>query len=227
LEFEVAKVLKSDEERILELETALVHISMLAKHFHEKREGHYLLSVLTQLRALVAFDPSGRSRTLNPLLLVLADKYEVELSLFSRPPKPRNAEPGLVGAILGYKTWSVFPVGDFSRYTLREWLLVRAYLNDHTKEYENRNTLIRDMADKSAAHYDDHITEYTDSIRRGSGSNYSGEQFFIIDTAAAVYYLGVRFIRTMKARVEGRDPQFDKSIADLDNDFQSLQISIV
>jgi len=223
----MAKILKSDEEQILELETALVHISALAKHFHERREGHYLLGIITQLRALVVFDPTGKSKTLKPLLLILADKFEVELSLFSRPPKPRNAEPGVVGSIIGCKTWSISPTADFCRYTLREWLLVRAYLNDHTKEYENRNRLIRDMANKSAAHYDDHITEFADSIRRGFGSNYSGEQFFTIDTAAAVYYLGVRFIRTMKARIEGRDPQTDKSITDLEVEFEALRISMV
>lgn len=223
----MSKVPKSDEDQILELENALVHISALTKHFHERREGHYLLGVITQLRALVAFDPTAKSKTLNPLLLNLADKFDVELSLYSRPPKPRNAEPGLIGSIVGYKTWSVFPGGDFCRYTLREWLLVRAYLNDHTKEYQNRNRLIRDLANKSAAHYDDHITEFADSIRRGFGSNYSGEQFFTIDTASAVYYLGVRFIRIMRARIEGRDPQADKSIVDLDNEFHALRISMV
>jgi hypothetical protein len=223
----VTTVPKTDEERLLELETALVHMAALVKHFHEKREGHYLLGVITQLRALVAFDPTGKSRTLRPLLLDHADKFGIELSLFSRPPKPRKGEPGLAASMIAFKTWSVLPAGDFCRYSLREWLLARAYFNDRTKEYESRNRLIRDMANKSAAHYDDHISEFADSIRRGSGSNYRGDQFFIIDTAAAVYYLGVRFIRIMKARFEGRDAEADQSIADLDVEFQALRISMI
>lgn len=223
----MANVPKSDEERLLELETALVHMSALTKHFHESREGHYLLGVITQLRALVAFDPTGKSKTLQPLLLNQADKYSVELAFFSRPPKPRNGEHGLAASILGYKTWSVLPSGEFIRYTLREWLLVRAYHNDRRNEYESRNRLIRDMANKSAAHYDDHVTEFADSIRRGFGSRYNGTQFFVVDTAAAVFYLGVRFIRTMKARIEGRDPTTDQSISELDAEFQALKISIL
>lgn len=83
------------------------------------------------------------------------------------------------------------------------------------------------MANKSAAHYDDHISESTDSIRRSFGSKYNGEQFFTIDTSAAVYYLGVRFIRTMKARIEERNPDLDESIAALDAEFQALRISMI
>src|SRR5579863_3323169 len=218
----MATIPKSEKERLLELETALVHMAALTKHFHEKREGHYLLGVVTQLRALVAFDPTGKSRNVRPLLLDQADKFGVELSFFSRPPESRKADPGLVGSVLAYKTWSVLPTGDFFRYTLREWLLARAYFNDRTKEYESRNRLIRDMANKSAAHYDDHVSESVDSIRRGLGSNYRGDQFFVIDTAAAVYYLGVRFIRIMKARIEERDVGTDQSIANLDAEFQAL-----
>ena len=179
---------KSDEEQLLELEAALAHMAALAKHFHETRQGHYLLGCLTQLRALVAFDPTGKSRTLNPLLLNQADKFGVELSFFSRPPKPRKGEPGLAASILGYKTWSVLPVGDYCRYTLREWLLVRAYHNDRTNEYESRNRLIRDMANKSAAHYDDHVTEFADSIRRNLGSRYSGDSVF------CYRYVGCRYL---------------------------------
>ncbi|MEA2920497.1 MAG: hypothetical protein QOF07_460, partial [Bradyrhizobium sp.] len=44
----MATVPKTEEEQLLELETALVHIAALAKHFHEKREGHYLLGIVTQ-----------------------------------------------------------------------------------------------------------------------------------------------------------------------------------
>jgi hypothetical protein len=83
------------------------------------------------------------------------------------------------------------------------------------------------MANKSAAHYDDHVSESADSIRRGFGSNYRGDQFFIVDTAAAVHYLGVRLIRIMKARTEGRDVGTDQSIADLDAEFQALRISMI
>ncbi|WP_164639783.1 hypothetical protein, partial [Rhodopseudomonas sp. BR0G17] len=191
------------------------------------REGHYLLGIVTQLRALVGFDPTGKSKTLRPLLLNQADKFGIELSLFSRPPKPRKAEPNLVGSIIGYKTWSVLPGGDFCRYTLRDRLLVRAYYNDVTREYDNRNRLIRDMANKSAAHYDDHVSGFADSIRRSSGSNYTGEQFFVIDTSSAIYYLGVRFIRTMRALIDGRDPASDESIRGLDTEFQDLKISMI
>ena len=218
---------KSDEERLLELETALVHMSELVRHFHEARQKHYLLGVVTQLRALVAFDPTGKSKTLQPLLLNQAEKYGVELVIFSSPSKPRKGEPGLVGSVIAYKTWSTIPVDGFRKYALREWLLARAFFNDRSKEYESRNRLIRDLANKSAAHYDDHVSELADSVRRGSGSNYTGEQFFIIDTSAAIYYLGVRFIRTMKAQIEGRDPANDESIMALDAEFQALRISMI
>jgi hypothetical protein len=217
---------KSDEEQLLELEAALAHMVALAKHFHETNQGHYLLGIITQLRALVAFDPTGKSKALRPLLLDQADKYDVELRLFSRPPKPRKGAPGLAGSILAYKTWSVFPKGDFLQYTLRDWLLVRAFYNDRRNEYENRNRLIRDLANKSAAHYDDHVTEFADSIRRGFGSRYKGDQFFIVDTSAAICYLGIRFIRIMKARIEGRDPSVDSSISSLDAEFEALRISM-
>src|SRR5690242_5039034 len=188
----MASVPKTDEQQLLELESALAHISASAKRFHESRQGHYLLGCLTQLRALVAFDPMGKSRSLKPLLLNQAEKFGVELALYSRPPKLRKGERNMVGAILAYKTLSVKPNGDFQLYTLREWLFVRTYHNERTNEYENRNRLIRDMADKSAAHYDDHVTEYADSIHRGFGGRYKGDQFFVIDTSAAVYYLGVK-----------------------------------
>src|SRR5438309_62030 len=115
----MATIPKSEEEQLRELETALVHTAALTKHFHEEREGHYLLGVVTQLRALVAFDPTGKSKTLCPLLLDQADKFGVELSFFSRPPEPRKGEPGLIGNVLAYKTWSVLPAGNFCRYTLR------------------------------------------------------------------------------------------------------------
>ena len=132
-----------------------------------------------------------------------------------------------MASILGYKTWSVLPRSNYQRYKLRDWLLVPAYHNDQSNEYLSRNQLIRDMANKSAAHYDDHVTELTDSVRRISGSRYNGDQFFVIDTSAAICYLGIRFIRIMKARIEGRNPDADQSIANLDVEFEALNISII
>ena len=57
------RIPKSEEEILLELETALLHTSAMAKHFHDTREGHYLLSIVTQLKAQIegrdpASDPS-------------------------------------------------------------------------------------------------------------------------------------------------------------------------
>lgn len=218
---------KSEEELLKELDAALAHMAALAKHFHESRQGHYLLGVLTQLRALVAFDPSGRSQSLRPFLLETAEKYKIELSLFSRPPKPKMGEPRLAASILAYKTWSVLPQGYFIKYTLREWLLVPAYHNDKTNEFENRNKLIRDMANKSAAHYDDHVTNLADSVRRGFGNRYNGDQFFIIDTAAAVCYLGARFFRVWNVLADGLDPSTDPRVTSLDAEFQALRISMI
>jgi hypothetical protein len=218
---------KTEEELLGELDAALAHMAALTRHFHESRQGHYLLGVLTQLRALVAFDPMGRSQTLNPLLLKTAEKYNIGLNLYSRPPESKKGEPGLIGSVLAYKTWSVLPQGGFQRFTLREWLLAPAYHNDKTNEYESRNKLIRDMANKSAAHYDDHVTTSADSVRRGFGSRYSGDQFFIIDTSAAVYYLGARFFRVWNVLTDGLDPATDTRVTTLDAEFQALKISMI
>ncbi len=86
---------KSDEEQVLELETALVYMPSLVKHFHEARQNHYLLGVITQLRALVAFDPTGKSKKLQPLLMGALLEAFLEWDGQRRPRvKPRKLASG-------------------------------------------------------------------------------------------------------------------------------------
>lgn len=197
------------------------------RHFHEKREEFYLIAVLSQLRALASFDPKSKSRSLNPLLIDLARESDFELELYSIPPKPKKGPPGMAGAILTSKTWSSRQVPGFEQYKLRDWLLARAYHSDTSNTYFNRNDLIRQLSEKSAVHYDKDVGELVDTMRRSFGSNYNGVQFFIVDTAAAVFYCGAKYLRTRDLEQRGENASTDVGLQKLDDEFFNLQISML
>jgi hypothetical protein len=106
------------------------------------------------------------------------------------------------------------------------WLLAPAYHDDSRNLYKCRNDVIREVANKAAAHYDHNVTPLHDSLLRTFGSRYNGIQFFVIDTSAAVVYLGARFIRLRKLKVLGvADPDKHTAITSLDQEFHELKIS--
>lgn len=220
---------KTKEERLVELELALHAMRNAAGHFHSEKDQSYLLTIVTQLRALVAFkpgQPKKKHQNLKPLLLDMADSEDIPLRLYSMPPKPKHGPKGLAVAILASKTWSVFPVAGYQQYTLRERLLAPAYHDDSRNLYKSRNDVIREIANKAAAHYDHNVTPLHNSMRRTFGSGYNGIQFFAIDTSAAVVYLGARFIRLQKLKVLGEtEPEKHKAITSLDQEFHELKIS--
>jgi hypothetical protein len=143
------------------------------------------------------------------------------------PPKPEHGPSGMAGAILAYKTWAPQPKDGFQRYTLREWMGTRAYHLDTKNTYFNRNDLVRQLTEKSAVHYDEDVGELADTMRRNFGSNYNGVQFFIVDTAAAVFYCGAKFLRTRDVTLRGEDVATDPGLAKLDKEFDELRISLI
>jgi hypothetical protein len=144
---------KTTEERMAELEASSRLIHKCMQPFHNERDDCYLVGVLSQLRALVSFnprEPREKRRALKPLLLDLADRAGVPLELFSIPPKPEHGPKGLVGAILASKTWSVSPVPGYQKYALEEWPLAPAYHVDSKYIYKPRNDVIRQLTEKGA-----------------------------------------------------------------------------
>lgn len=227
----MASIRKSRTERLEELEASLRLIHNCTKHFHETRDQSYLLGVLSQLRALVSFnpsEPSNRRKRLKPLLLDLADQESIPLRLFSAPPKPENGPPGLAASILAFKTWSVDAKQGHVLFDLKQWLLAPAFHVDSKNVYKPRNDVIRQLTEKGAVHYDEDVGEIVDSMRRTFGSRYSGVEFFIVDTACAVFYLGTRYLRISKLRAAAvDDPECHESIVQLDREFENVKISMM
>lgn len=218
---------KTFDDRIRELNSSLQLIYRCVEHFHETREDFYLVAVLSQLRALVSYNAKRPRGSLKPLLLDLADEYGFALELYSAPPKPEHGPLGLASAMLVTKTWSTRPKEGYQCYALREWVDTRAYHLDTKNIFINRNDIIRELTEKSAVHYDEDVGELTDAMRRRLGSNYSGVQFFIVDTALAVFYCGGKFLRTRDLELQGEEIATNPSLMTFDEQFDSLRISMM
>ena len=77
-------------------------------------------------------------------------------------------------------------------------------------------------------HYDTDVALLVDSLRRASSSGYDGLQFFMLDTSAAVFYLGARLLRIVELKSAGSgDPERGQPVADLDRNFEQLKINML
>jgi len=217
---------KSDDELLGDLQSALTIIREGAQAFHLRKERHHLINVMVQLRAIASFNPAKRGGS-ESLLHQISVQHGIELSLYSIPPKPRKGPPGLVGSVLASQTWSVRPQNGLVQYSLREWLLTPAYHDDSDNSFHSRNKIIREVANKTGAHYDDHVSTLTDSVRRGFGSKYRYDDFFVLDTSSAIFYLGSRLLRIIECKKAGLRQEDDKIIQALEHDFSGMRISLV
>lgn len=226
----VVMLKKTPEERIGELRRSLQFIQEQIQHFKKSNNSDYLFfGIGPQLRALVCFNPDKpRKSTLSPLLLDLAAEHDIELPLYSAAPKAAEDELGVAISVLASKTWSVLPTLTYQKYQLRDWIVASAYHINPARKYFSRNQIIRNITEKGAVHFDPDVGELVDSLRRITSSGYSGLEFFIIDTAAAVYYSGLRFLRFGELKFKGiADPDSHEIIRELEREFDALSINLM
>jgi len=220
---------KTRDERLGELSQSLNFIRNMIRQFHASGDDSCLyLGVAPQLRALVCMNPNNPKSQMRPLLLDLADELQTNLTLQSGPAKPKVPETGLLASIIALKTWAVIPKPRFQTYSLRNWMLARAYHANPANEYHSRNDIVRNLTDKGAVHYDTDVALLVDSFRRTFSSGYDGLQFFMLDTSAAVVYLGSRLLRIVELKSSGSgDPEREQPVADLDRNFEQLKINML
>lgn len=223
-------LLKTLDERFAELDMSLRLVVRCCKHFHETKDDCYLLGVLSQLRALVSFKPwetKEKGKTLRPLLLDLAEKENIALRLYSYPPKPEKGPPNLAGHILSMQTWSVFPADGFQEYALRDWIQARAYHVHSTNTYRSRNDVIRQLTEKGAVHYDEEVGEIVADLKGIFSSKFNGMQFFVLETAKAIGYLGVRLLIVRQLRQEGvLNPERHDRVLSHDKEFAAVRLTL-
>ena len=216
---------KDIKYRLTELDTALKALEIGISNFNKTREEAHLLGVKATLRALIAL--GGKNMT--PLLIDVAKYLNVPLEFYSTAPKKqRDIEPGLVASVIAARSWYVYPRIDLQKFTLEEWLTSPAYFVSKTREYKNRNDVLRQISEsEGGAHFDGVVKEIVDELQRQSGSRYNGIQLFLVDLSALVFWLGRRLLLTNDCHSKGIDPGNDERIKKHDEFFNKLHISIM
>lgn len=188
----------------------------------------HLLNVKTQLRALIA---TG-NRNMKPLLLDLADKLNIDLTIYTLIPVDQNEVlPDAEGNSLLYdvpmpKTWHPKPIDLFEKTTFRNWMQESHSKGLGMNDYVNRNKLLREIADTSATHFDEEIGDLLEYIKgnmtnpvvneRGEVLELNGLDLFIVDLATATCWAGSKFLCKV-------DKNFDQ-IKPLDDYYQNMVI---
>jgi len=216
---------KDIEYRLTELDTALRALEIGIGNFNRTREEAHLLGVKATLRALIAM--GGKNMT--PLLIDIAKHMNMPLEFYSTAPKRKiDIEPRLIASVIAGRNWNVYPSINLQKYTLEEWLMTPAYFISKTREYRNRNDVLRQISEsEGGAHFDRVVKEIVDELQRQSGSRYNGIQFFLVDLSALVFWLGKRFLLSINCDRNSIDPQNDERIKKHDEYFNNLHISIM
>ena len=212
--------------RMQELEKALDAIQKANAQYQQKHEDAWLLMMTGQLRGLVAI---GKSKTMHPLLLELAEELNIPLKLYSRPGKVNPPPADLLGAIICGKTWSTRQHPGLIEFELRTWLETHRYHVDALKIYTTPNEVLRAIAEKSGGvHYDPDRAPSEESLSRASRGNDSlqetGVQMFLQDIAALVYWMGMRLGYTWNCRLKGIDSEQDQRIIAFDAHMEKIQV---
>ena len=216
---------KNIKYRLTELDTALKALEIGIGNFNKTHEEAHLLGVKATLRALIAL--GGRNMT--PLLIDVAKYLNLPLEFYSTAPKKQSdIEPGLAVSIIAAKSWFVYPRKDLQKFTLEEWLMSPAYFLSNTREYRNRNDVLRQISEsEGGAHFDRVVKEIVEELQRQSGSRYNGIQLFLVDLSALVFWLGRRLLLINDCHSKGIDPSNDERIKKHDEFFDKLHISIM
>lgn len=210
--------------RLDELSMALRALNNSCANFNRTRDDAYLLDVMGRLRALVAMGGSNMS----PLLIEIADGQGIPLEFYSHAPKPEKAPVGLAAHIYAYKTWSVKQQPNMQKYLLKEWLEAPAYFVDQTRDFRTRNQVIKHLSNKEGgSHYDKKVALIVDNLKRTTGSNYNGIQFFLMDVSCLVYWLGTRLLFAIEDGNNEALTEGDSRIVGLDVEFDKVRISMI
>jgi len=149
----------------------------------------YLKIISAQLRALVC---SG-SRSLNPLLIELAEKKGMPLVCYGPPDIDKNEAKHtlfkLSGRVIGLEPFSPAQC----RYELKDWMNICFFVLEN--ERYTPNDIIRTVAEKEGgAHYDKELSEKLIKLRTviysGWGPEINELERFLIQTAEIVIHFG-------------------------------------
>lgn len=181
----MAKKIKSTKDKIEALKIGLRALKNANNHFRETLDSSYMLTIQSQLRGLVGM---GGSK-MHPLLLNLSSELNIGLELYAFVG--RNKKEKLTFSTVIGKTWSPVPVKNFKKMSLEEWLLVDDYFSDTTKQFKNRNQIIKDASNyEGGTHYLEETPHIVDSLQRIKVSNTDNLNNTLLDIAEAVFYLG-------------------------------------
>jgi hypothetical protein len=210
--------------RLNELSVALRALNNSCANFNKTRDEAYLLDVMGRLRALVAMG----GQNMKPLLIEIADEQGIPLEFYSHTPKPTKAPDNLAAHIYAYKTWSINQQSNMQKYSLKEWLDAPAYFVDQTRDFRSRNQVIKHLSNtEGGSHYDTKTAAIVDNLKRTTGSNYGGVQFFLMDVSCLISWLGERLLLTIENRQSGLAIEDDIRISRLDEGFDNVRISMI
>jgi hypothetical protein len=107
--------------------------------------------------------------------------------------------------------------------------LARAYYIHETRNYRNRNQLLKHLSDtEGGSHYHRELVPVVNMLKRVKGSKLNGVQMFLIDMSALVYWLGKRLLYIWECKKEGALPlPMDKNLRKLDETFDRLACSMM
>ena len=197
---------KSTEEILVELGSSLEGIEKFIEQFKQTSEFFYLTAAIGQARALIA--SGGKNQ--RPFLIDIAKEYEIDLEFFSYPQFNFSKNIQVASIIYRGPTWLSFPTGSLEqklvKFSLADWMEVLAYC-DGQGNLVSRNTVLRELADKSSAHYDkdkgptvnnleSHIILQNNEMHPAFGV-----ETFILDICSLINYLGKKLLYCIEAKM--------------------------
>jgi hypothetical protein len=213
---------KTTEEKLDELRDTLQLLADACNQYNKTKNKRHLISIAQNLRALVC---TG-SRNFKPLLLDLADELNINLTIYSTPPRPDKPREGLIRHNYISKSWSPYPEPPGQLYQARDWLTVPFFFVPEETRYVSRNELLRGIADKSGAHFDDTHATSTVALANSTGSEMDGRAFFLLETGCAVLYLGEKLLRLQQIPVVVMNPQNDSILQTIDEQYARAGFSM-
>ncbi len=189
--------MKKIDELLLELETALRNLEISYTCARESNDKADLLNISASLSVLVCTGGSS----MRPLLLDISDAFSIPLEIFSLPLKAKQPSKQFLLSIIDGRTWNTKPEDGLIKYSLRDWIEIPLFYVDETKQHFSRQEMISNISLANEAHHSSEMHDLDDSFFsqwRLSEQNYDGFAATLLDVAAAVLWLGNRFILILK-----------------------------
>jgi hypothetical protein len=232
----MTKKRKSISERIEQLNIALRALKNANDNYIKTKDDAYLLDLMGRLRALVGLG----GQFMQPLLINISNELKIPLIFYSYPPKPKKGSKGLIASVMPGKNWSVFPKKGFVKCNLEDWLKFPAYFSDTTKEFKDRNQVLKDISNtEGGSHYTKETPHIVDVLSRWKTSNeINGIKNFLFEISPLVFWLSNRMVKLSKIEAVKRSViirddfrkkrvnEINSEISRLDTNFDELKIGM-